>query len=95
MTIVSSVAVKHEQKGGWHAFTSPDLPGLCVASTDMQKAFEDVGRSIETLILLNCGQTVRALPEHTFDEFFEAKAASVPVAEVLKRFSLQRDAVPA
>ena len=93
MTIVSSVAVKHEQKDGWHAFTSTDLPGLCVASTDMQKAFEDVALSIEKLIFLNCGQTVKAVPERTFEEFFEAKASAIPFDEVLKRFSLQRDAV--
>lgn len=73
MTIVSSVAVKHEHRDGWHTFTSPQLPGLCVASTDLQKAYKDVALSIETLILLNCGQAVRAVAEQTFEKFFEAR----------------------
>jgi hypothetical protein len=36
------LAVKHEHRDGWHTFTSPQLPGLCVASTDLQKAYKDV-----------------------------------------------------
>ncbi|MFN7882855.1 MAG: hypothetical protein ACK5PF_07560, partial [bacterium] len=79
----------------WHTFTSPQLPGLCVASTDLQKAYKDVALSIETLILLNCGQAVRAVAEQTFEKFFEAKASEIQVGDLLRRFSLQRDSVPA
>ena len=95
MTKISSIAVKHEQNGDWHVFTSPELPGLCVAATDMQTAYTDVGPYIEKLILLNHALHVTATAESSYEDFFEGKARQIPVDGLLKRFNLKREAVPA
>lgn len=54
------ITVRHELKDGWHVFTSEAMPGLLVASQNLETAALDVAPSIMKLMELDTGQTVEA-----------------------------------
>ena len=67
---ISSVGVRYKYTfDGWHVFTSDELPGLYVASHEAETAYNDVGPSIEKLLLLDEGVECTIRPEVPFSEF--------------------------
>jgi hypothetical protein len=43
----------HRVIDGWHVITSPDVPGLYIASTDVSAAIADLGPAVRALRELN------------------------------------------
>ncbi len=70
--LMTSVCVRYKYVDGWHVFSSDDVAGLYVASTDAEKAFNDIGPSIELLLKLNEGIECVVKPEFQFSEFLRA-----------------------
>ena len=71
-TVKTSVSITYTAKDGWHVFASDELPGLYVASRDLATAYNDVGRSIEALLMLDEGIACVVEPEVAMDEFLAA-----------------------
>jgi hypothetical protein len=44
----------------WHVITSPDVPGLYIASTDISAAISDIGTAVRTLRELNAVSELEA-----------------------------------
>jgi hypothetical protein len=65
----TSICVSYKFVDGWHIFSSDELPALYVASLDPEKAFRDVGPSIELLLKLNDRIECTVRPELDFSEF--------------------------
>lgn len=88
----TSICVNYKFVDGWHVFASDDLPGLYVASQDAQKAFADVGPSIQMLLKLDEGLECTVEPELSFCEFLDlAKNDGEPKRQVVlsdKRFAV-------
>ena len=57
-SISTQVGVQRKAKDGWYVYTSPQLPGLYVASKDDHKAYSDVLLSIKQLMKLDHGWDV-------------------------------------
>ena len=68
-TPISSIRVKYKHVGEWHVFSSRDLIGLYVASTNAERAYGDVQVAIEKLLKLNSGIECKIEPELSFREF--------------------------
>lgn len=64
-----TVAVDYREEGGWHIFTSEDVPELIVAHTDPLLAYNDVAVVLGGLFRLNKGIECTFSPEITADEF--------------------------
>lgn len=71
----TSICARYKHVDGWHIFQSDELPGLYVASTDAEAAYNDIAPSIELLLKLNAGIECKAFPEMPFREFVQAAAA--------------------
>lgn len=69
MDLKGEIRIRYKFVDGWHIFSSRDVRGLYVASKDAERAFRDVGPSIETLLRLSSGQRFKAEPLLPFDEF--------------------------
>ena len=69
MTNKTSIPVAYKCVDGWHVFSSPSMPGLYVSSQDAEKAFHDVGPSIEVLFEMDEGVKIRAVAESKLSEF--------------------------
>lgn len=67
----TSICVDYKFVDGWHVFASEGMLGLYVASQDAQKAFDDVGPSIQMLLKLDEGIDCTVESELDFDEFLE------------------------
>lgn len=81
---ISSVAVRYKATfDGWHVFTSNDLPGLYVASTDAETAYNDVGPSIEKLLKLDLGLEATIRPELPFEQFVAVVRKTAPAHRFL------------
>lgn len=72
---MTAVRVKYEFIDGHHVFTSDDVRGLLVVSQDAATAYEDVGRSIETILKLSEGMDCQAMPLERFKDYTRRKAA--------------------
>ncbi len=55
MANFDKVRIKHRQRDGYHVITSPDVPGLLVATKDLDRALLQLPGLIETLLLVNRG----------------------------------------
>jgi hypothetical protein len=73
----TSIQVNYKSVEGWHIFTSEELPGLYVASTNAKKAYDDVAIAIQMLMRLDSGIRCRVVPE-------------VPLSAILKGSSARR-----
>jgi hypothetical protein len=76
--MITAVNVKYQHRDGWHIFTSPEIPGLYIASKDPRSAYEDVPVAVKRLIELDLQchcEVVRAAP---FDSFAHAELRRVP-----------------
>lgn len=67
-----AISTHYKLVDGWHVFQSDELPGLYVASMDAERAFNDVGPSIELLMKLNHGVKLSARPELPFLDFLDS-----------------------
>ena len=56
------INITYTEVGDYHIFTSDELHGLFVVSTDLKLAIKDLAPSIETVVRLNFGQEVIATP---------------------------------
>ena len=56
------INIKYTHLDPYHIFTSDELHGLFVVSTDLKLAIKDLAPSIETIVRLNFGQEVIASP---------------------------------
>lgn len=74
MTTQTTIEVVHQERDGYHLFTSPAITGLRVGSRDCRKAYEDVTASIQYLMKENHGVDCVASPEMTFEEFIAPDA---------------------
>lgn len=65
------IDVIHELKDGWHKFTSPQIPGfyLVAEQNDLERAYDDIPRSIEALILHDRHERVTVRPEKTYADY--------------------------
>lgn len=66
---ITSIRVDYKHVDGWHIFTSGAVPGLYVASTSPEKAFNDVPVAVEKLLKLNAGIECRVAAETPFRSF--------------------------
>ncbi len=69
MTFTTSISTVYKQVDGWHVFMSDQLPGLYVASRDLETAWRDVGPSIQTLLMLDMGVQCTVMAETTLEDF--------------------------
>lgn len=69
MNQIASIRVHYKHVDGWHVFTSTDIPGLYVASEDPERAYNDVGPSVQKLLELNEGIKCEISPVVPFMEF--------------------------
>lgn len=74
----ASVRVTYKHVDGWHVFTSPDLPGLYIASNDPEKAFRDVSKGIEALLKADEGIECVCVPEMSLAEFLRTFKSKRP-----------------
>jgi hypothetical protein len=68
---VEIVTVLDACEDGWHKFTSLEIPGLymVVPQHDLEAAYRDIPRAIETLIFTDSGIRVSVRPETTYSEY--------------------------
>lgn len=76
MTKATVVEVSYQCVDGYHLFTSRDIKGLFIGSSDCEKAFTDVSNGIRILMKANHGVDCRAQPMMTFEEFLTANGES-------------------
>jgi hypothetical protein len=67
------IDVTHECDDGWHTFTSEQIPGLFLTAheSDLENAYNDIGRAIEALILADYGWHVRVELKPVFSEYLK------------------------
>ena len=53
------IPLEHRKVGSQHLFTSPELPGLYVAHSDRQKAWESIPSAVEMLRKMQERRVVR------------------------------------
>lgn len=70
------VVVRYQNLDGYHLFTSKDVKGLTVGSSDCRKAFEDVANAIQVLMQANHNIKCTAEPVMSFAEFLHATEAN-------------------
>lgn len=59
MAKIDTVRIEHRQRDGSHVITSPDVPGLLVATKDLDRALLQLPGLIETLVFRNRGIACR------------------------------------
>ena len=59
----TSIETTYKSVDGWHVFMSDELPGLYVASRDLDAAYRDVAPSIQALLKLDEGVDCTVSPE--------------------------------
>ena len=77
MTHSTTVKVNYEQIDNYHLFTSKQITGLTIGSSDCERAFNDVSKAIEILMKENHQINCTASPMMTFSEFLEATDATL------------------
>lgn len=75
MTKSTIVTVSYQNLDGYHLFTSDDVKGLTIGSSDCEKAFDDVSNAIQILMKANYNTDCTAEPMMTFAEFLNATDA--------------------
>lgn len=78
MTEITSIRVEYKHVDGYHVFFSERLPGLYVAHTDPERAFNDVPKVIEKLVRLNAGVACEVRVETSFADFVRTHAVRRP-----------------
>lgn len=76
MTHSTTVEVNYEQIDSYHLFTSKQITGLTIGSSDCERAFNDVSKAIEILMKENHQVNCKASPMMTFGEFLKATDAT-------------------
>lgn len=72
MTKATMVEIGYGCVDGYHLFTSHEIKGLFIGSSDCEKAFHDVANAIQILMKANHDIDCTAQPMQTFEEFVEA-----------------------
>jgi hypothetical protein len=75
---ITTVCVKYQHRDGWHVFTSPDMPGLYIASKEPRAAYEDVPIAVKRLIELDFNCTCDVIRPEPFDSFAQTALGRVP-----------------
>jgi hypothetical protein len=65
----TDISVKRKVKDGWHVYTCDQLPGLYVAHVDDRVAYNDVPRSVESLLKLNFGMDCKVSHKVSYADF--------------------------
>ena len=63
------INVQYDYIKGYHLFTSLDIEGLFVGSSDIDKAFDDLPEVITMLLNSNYGFDCKVTPLHTLEEY--------------------------
>ena len=69
MSALAEITVKYQTRKGWHLFTSDQMDGLFVASTDLRTAFDDVPEAVSMLLKLDHGVECVVQPKLDFEGF--------------------------
>lgn len=89
-SVAAIIDVIHELNGSWHKFTSPQVPGfyLVAEQNDLERAYDDIPRSIEALILHDRQERVSVRPEKTYSEYL----ASLPETHkpAIRHYSVEK-----
>ena len=69
--IAPIIDVIHEFAGGWHTFTSPQIPGLYIVTSkeNLEDAYTDIPVAIEMLIEADTGKAVEVLMRPEYQEY--------------------------
>ena len=67
--VATEIRVNRRQRDGWSVYTSPDLPGLYVASKNDREAYEDVPLAIQMLFRLDYQIDVSVSHKVDYDNF--------------------------
>jgi hypothetical protein len=88
-----SVSVVYKFIDGAHFFTSTDplARGLCVASSDLRVAYDDIPRQLTTLLKSNHGIDAKVEHEKPFENFFSEIMDYVKSAMVTRKKSGQHN----
>jgi len=76
VTQSTTVKVNYERIDNYHLFTSKQITGLTIGSSNCERAFNDVSKAIEVLMKENHQINCKASPMMTFGEFTEATDAA-------------------
>ena len=91
--VKTSISTTYRTVEGWHVFVSDDLPGLYVASKDLQSAYDDVVRSIQSLLKLDEDVDCEVFPEVPLDEFLAmlrgVQSENADAVQVHRRFAVR------
>jgi hypothetical protein len=71
--LTTSIGVCYKHADGWHVFTCKELPGLYIASKDVERAYNDVPVAVEKLLQLDFGMKCKAVAELSFADFLKAQ----------------------
>jgi len=71
MTKATIVEVGYRYLDGYHLFTSNEIKGLFIGSSDYERAFYDVANAIQILMKANHNVDCTAQPMQTFQEFIQ------------------------
>ncbi len=74
----STIPIRYHRVEDHHVFTSDELYGLYVASTDLKTAFDNIAPSVEALMELNHRKKVSVELAISFHEFVEDNGLSEP-----------------
>ncbi len=86
------IEIEYFERDGWHVFSSHHIPGLYVAHTNLQTAYDDVATSIEMCIKLNLDIDVEVEPLVAFEDFMAQPDAVIgpPIPAHVAAEALQR-----
>jgi hypothetical protein len=85
-----AISVKYRNIDGMHIFTSPDVRGFYVASTDPREAFEEVSCGLQIILRLNENVDARVEPVMAVEDFLrligvgDARSSSPAVVDAAR-----------
>lgn len=81
----SIVKVHYAYVDGAHFFTSPEVPGLCAASTDLDTAYRSVSPQLSRLVKTADGRMqnfVPGAPVERFREWLESRTPKATIPDI-------------
>ena len=81
----SIIKVHYAYVDGAHFFTSPEVPGLCAASTDLETAYRSVSPQLSRLVKGPDGKMqnfVPGAPVERFKEWLESRAPRATIPDI-------------
>ena len=83
--VSAEVVVKRKVRDGWFVYTCADLPGLYVAHTDDQVAYNDLPEAIRLLVKLDEGIDCKVSHAVPYIEFVRQARLSARAAEEVQK----------